>query len=309
MSRFVSANLDLSLLPAPKLAPVDYEAEKAARLAALKARYEAAGIPWDVGGLESDPGVILQEEDAYRHTLDIQAANDLALGRMVAFAQGPDLDQLGALVGVRRFVLDPGDPAASPPRPPVLEGNEAYRRRIQEAPEAFPYAGLTGGAYRHIAREAAGGTLLDVRTIKRRNAQGHPVIDVILLGRDGDGTVPAAVVTAVAQAFEDDEATQLTDIVTVRSAKIVPFAISVRASVPLGPDRELIRAQGVQGLVQMATDLRKIGAIVPIDAVIAAARSRPMTKLDVLSPTADVDPGPDGAAWCTGIAFDVKVAK
>jgi phage-related baseplate assembly protein len=57
----------------------------------------------------------------------------------------------------------------------------------------------------------------------------------------------------------------------------------------------------------MAADHHRIGAIVPTDAIIAAGRVRPTVKMHLTSPTADVDPGADGAAWCTGIALETEI--
>ena len=71
MSRFPFASLDLSLVPPPQVVqPVDYETIRAVRIAELTARFAAAGVPFDVGAIESDPSVIHQEEDAYREMLE-----------------------------------------------------------------------------------------------------------------------------------------------------------------------------------------------------------------------------------------------
>jgi len=58
---------------------------------------------------------------------------------MLAYALGSDLDHLGALLGVKRRLLDPGDPSKQ--QPALYESDENFRRRITLAPESFSVAG------------------------------------------------------------------------------------------------------------------------------------------------------------------------
>lgn len=307
MTRFSAANLDLSRMPAPDvIETVDFEAILAERLADLKRRLAAVGIPFDVDGLESDPAVKLEEADAYREALDLAKINDAARAVMVAFSWGGNLDHLGAFYGVRRRIVSAANPNASPPTGDVYENDAEFRARIQIAPEALPYAGLTGGGYRHRALQAAP-AVKDVRVVKRRDARGHPVMDVVLLDRTGDGTASTATVDAVFRTFLDDDATQLTDVVTVRSARIVPYEIAYTLKVPRGPDAQVIRATSEAQVRAMAAELHRIGTVVPTDAIIAAARIRPTVKLELTSPAADVDPGVDGAAWCTSVVVTTEI--
>jgi phage-related baseplate assembly protein len=131
MTRFTAETLDLSRLPPADLVrPLDYEAIVAARVADLKDRLEAADIPFDVDRLETDPGVILQEADAYRELLALQAINDVGRANMLAYATGADLDNLAAVYGggISRLLVSAGPP-------PVYETDERFRRRILLAPE------------------------------------------------------------------------------------------------------------------------------------------------------------------------------
>src|SRR5438445_485309 len=101
----VSSSLDLSLLPAPTIVEqIDFETIRSAMIADLQAR-----LPSFDTVLESDPVVKLIEVAAYRELLLRQQFNDRARGLMLAYATGPDLDQLAALVGVARLVITPGD--------------------------------------------------------------------------------------------------------------------------------------------------------------------------------------------------------
>ncbi len=119
--------VDLSQLPAPDVVELlDYETILAAMLADLRARDAAFDAL-----VESDPAFKILEVAAFRELLLRQRVNEAARGVMLAYAAGSDLDQLAALFGVQRLVLDPGNPAALPPVPSSYEGDAELRRRVQ----------------------------------------------------------------------------------------------------------------------------------------------------------------------------------
>jgi hypothetical protein len=74
----------------------------------------------------SDPAVKVLEVFAYREMLIRQTFNERARQVMLAYASDSNLDQLGALLDVARL---------------SGEADDAYRARIQLAPEAFSVAG------------------------------------------------------------------------------------------------------------------------------------------------------------------------
>ena len=91
--------IDVSRLPAPNVVePLDFEAIYQAQLADFRAR-----LPEWNAVLESDPVLKLLEATAYRELLLRQRVNEAAKGVMLAYAAGPDLDQIGALFGVSRL--------------------------------------------------------------------------------------------------------------------------------------------------------------------------------------------------------------
>ncbi len=91
--------IDLSQLPAPNVVEtLDYEtllAERKATLISLYPADEQASVA-RVLALESDPLVKLLQENAYREVILRQRINEAAKAVMVAWANGSDLDQLGA---------------------------------------------------------------------------------------------------------------------------------------------------------------------------------------------------------------------
>jgi phage-related baseplate assembly protein len=295
--RFASTNLDLSRLPAPEvIKPVDYEQILAERLADLVARFKAIGIELDTTSLESEPAVILEQADAYREALAKAAINDAARSVMLAFATGADLEHLGAFFGVQRLTITPATSNAGA----IMEDDARLRARIQLAPEALPYAGMTGGGYRALALKTAP-SLKDVLPLKRGGGQ----VDIVLLSRDGSGVTVSAVVDAVYAAFQDDEATQLTDIVTVRSASILNYSATVNLKVRRGPDPAIVRASAERAVRAYAADRHRIGLTVYANMMMAAAAVGGVEEVTI--DIGDIDPGESGAAYLQTLTVTSEV--
>ncbi|SOO25798.1 hypothetical protein XFF6991_480123 [Xanthomonas phaseoli pv. phaseoli] len=80
---------------------------------------------------EADPVYKILQLFAARELLLRQRANDKAQQTMLAFATGTNLDHLGALFGVARLVLDPGQPETGVA--PTYESDVDFRRWLQRA--------------------------------------------------------------------------------------------------------------------------------------------------------------------------------
>lgn len=297
-ARFESTNLDLSRLPAPEVVKgVDFETILSERLARFKELWPA----FDMGGIETDPAVILQQVDAYREVLDLAAINDAARSVLLAFATGSNLDNLAAFYGVIRLVIQPADPLAGTPA--VMESDSDLRRRVQLAPEALPYAGMTGGGYRSLALKTAP-SLKDASPVKRSAGR----VDVVLLGRDGDGSVPSDVVNSVYRVFQDDEATQLTDIVSVRSAEIVPYAVNMKLRIRPGPDPSLVKASAATAITAYTLGRHRVGLPVYGQMIEAVASIGGVELADAVD-FVDIKPALDQAAFCTGITITHEIGE
>lgn len=295
-TRFVADNLDLSRLPAPEVVEaLSYETILAERLADLRVRWPDL----DTTGLETEPAVILQQEDAYRETLVRAAINDAARGVMLAFATGGNLDNLAAFYGIRRLLLQ----AATDTTPAVYEGDEDLRVRVQLAPEALPYAGMTGGGYRSLALRVAP-TVKDVYTVKRDGGR----VDVVLLGRSGNGAVASGVVSAVYAAFQDDAATQLTDVISVLAATITTYTLNVKLYIRVGPDPVAVRAAALAAINAYTASRHKIAQPIYGQMVEAMASVGGVERAAVQGFT-DINPGPYGAAYCTGVTLTTEIVQ
>ncbi|MEQ6971315.1 baseplate J/gp47 family protein, partial [Pectobacterium polaris] len=216
------AMIDLSQLPAPAVVEeLDYEAiytERKAMLLSLYPEDQRAAVARTLT-LESDPLVKLLQENAYRELLWRQRVNEAARAVMVAYAQGSDLDQLGANFSVSRLVITPADDSTLPPTPALMESDSDFRLRIQQSFEGLSVAGSVG-AYQYHGR-SADGRVADVSVISPSPAS----VTVSVLSREGDGSASAELVAIVTAALNGEDVRPVADRVTVQSAVIVPYEI------------------------------------------------------------------------------------
>ncbi|WP_309628735.1 baseplate J/gp47 family protein [Brevundimonas sp.] len=292
MNRFQAETLDLSRLPPFELVRPSYETILAERLASLRARFAAHGIPADHLNLETDPLVILEQEDAYRELLNLTAINDHARSLSLTRAIGPVLDHLAATyyaqIGIRR-----------------LEGedDDRFRRRIVLAPEAA--SPFTPGAYKYAALTAT----LDVADAEALNHASGLVdpgeILLVVLGRPGIDE------TALAEIVRDNLDARpikaLTDTVTVRAASHSVVDVAAVIEVAPGPDPELVVVEASARLAAYAAGRRRIGLRLTRSGI-AAALHLPVADNVRLDPSLlTTDPGPAGVAELGEVAISVEV--
>lgn len=296
--------IDLSQLPAPNIIePLDYEtllAERKARLVALYPEEEREAIT-ELLALESEPTVKLLQENAYRELLLRQRINEAVRAVLLPYATGADLDNVAALMSTRRLVIDPGDPAATPPVPPTLESDAALRIRAQEA-----WEGLSPGTrpgYEHAAR-SADGRVRDVRALSPAPAEAL----VVVLSHEGDGVASAELLQVVeTQLLDDDGPRIIGDRLTVQSAEIVEYEIDAVLHLydDASPTAELTLNEAHQRtdeFVQMHHRLgRPLGVSVYRDAIKAAMHAPGVMHVELTQPAEHVLTLPTQAARCTGV--------
>lgn len=254
MSRFSAATLDLSRVDRASIFPtLSFEAIREGRMADLKDRLTAAGIPYDVESLETDPGAILQQSSGYRELLAHAAIQDATASVLLAFATGAHLDRLGDPTGTAR--QDGEDDAR-------------YRARIQLAPEALSTAGTEGGYIYHAV--SASVDVRDVAVAVLGRGTSDVSVEIVVLSRLGDGTPSPALVGAVRGVLSREDIGLTTDAVVVRGARIVPYDLEVILSVQRGPDPAVVRAAAEAALATTADRYKRIGKDVPYSALLAA---------------------------------------
>lgn len=149
MSRFSA--IDLKDLPPPTVVePISFQEILDERMADAPVQAAAIGTTWNVATIETDPVRIDQRVSALREVQLRQKWNDDVKAVLLAYSWGANLDHLAADLGVKRLIVRPADPTASPPTPQIDEGDEPFRERRRLAPEALSTAGPEG-AYLYFA--------------------------------------------------------------------------------------------------------------------------------------------------------------
>lgn len=286
MSRFDV--IDLSRVPVPDaIQGLDYETILSERIADLLQRFEAAGIPFDVEALETDPAIVLQQEDAYRELLQLGVINDAVRAVLLASSWGTNLDNIGASFGVARMVVAPGDPNAAPPVPPTMEDDERYRRRIQLAPEAFATTG-SRGAYEFHALSAHAG-VADVSVLNHSSGLVDPGgIAVVLLPTSDD--LELDVVNAVRDRLTRDDISPLTDAIEIRVSDPEPASIIATLRMKRGPDPVVVKANAEKELTAYLVRQRRIGETVALSGIYRALQVEDVERVVLTEPDEDIEP-------------------
>lgn len=276
----VFSGVDLSKLPAPQ---VIEELEVEAILADLKTRVAAAAPELSVVlGLESEPVVKLLQIWAYDVMILRARVNDAARAVLLAHASGSDLDQLAALFGVARLVIQEADDSVTPPIAEIRESDEAMRRRVQLALEGQSTAGPVGAYLFHAF--SADGRILDVAI--SNPAAGE--VAVTIYAEEADGTTTEDPVTAVEAALNADDVRPLTDLVTVSAAELAAFDITGQVTVDPGPNLAAIEAAARAALQEVLKAGRKIGRNFVLSQVIAALHVAGVRAVSITAPAGDV---------------------
>lgn len=249
--------------------------------------------------VESDPAYKQGEINAYQLTLAFQRVNDAVRAVFLASARGADLDQLGAAFNVSRLVIDPGDPDTVPPVEPVYESDDAFRERIQLSWAQLNTAGARN-AYRFHAKSADNDVLdADAYGPETHNRPGE--VDVYVLSRTGNGEAGIILIETVRNTLSADEVRPLTDFVSVKSATVASYAVTAELDIPDGPDAQTVLDNAISTLTSYTLLSHRINAIVPISAIYSALQQPGVSRVKLISPTADLEGAAGQAPWCSAI--------
>ncbi|MGA0615948.1 baseplate assembly protein [Paracoccus sp. KR1-242] len=292
--------VDLSALPAPTiLEQISFEdilADLKATVATLFPSIEP------VLQLESEPAVKVLQACAAYVMMTRARVNDAAKGMLLAYAEGSDLDQLGALLGVERKVLE----LETDTTPAVYENDTEFRDRIQLALEGFSTAGPRGAYEFHAL--SAHPDVMDV-FVAGPGTPGLTVeagtVEVYVLGRNGDGTPTAEILTDVTAALNDEEVRPLCDTVIVAGATISPFTVVAQLHVQPGPGSEVILNEAQAALDEYLTTVHRIGATVALSGIHAALHQSGVINVTVTNPSADIVPAPNVAPYATSTSITI----
>lgn len=302
----VAPTIDLSSLPAPTvIEALDYEARLAARMASLTARFTAAGIEYDVGALEFDPALLLQEEDCYRELQDRARINDAVRAVLPAFARGADLDAIALRAGVTRLTLTP----ATADTPAVMESNEHLLQRYLAA-FGRPAAGSIDGYV--YAAVTARPELHDVAVLGPETHGLPGRVKVVLLAANGAAVTPEQI-EAVAAACNGKSVRPLTDQVIVQAAEFVDYAVTATLQVPIGPDPNIVKQAALASFNTYAALRYRVGAAspdhsgIPANAIAGALYVPNVMRVVLTAPLADIAVAPHQAPRLVGLNVTTQV--
>ena len=300
----MSTPIDLTQLPAPSVVEVlDFEAILAGRkahLVSLLPETERAAVT-ALLALESEPATKLLEENAYQETILRNRVNEAGKAVMLAFALDGDLDQLGANVNVARLVITPANPNALPPLAAVMEDNDAYRLRIQEAPDGLSVAGPKA-SYEFHAR-SSDGRVKDASATSPAPAS----VTVTVLANNDTGIADAALLAIVARALNAEDVRPLGDRLTVQAAQVIDYQIEATLFIGVGPEVPILLDAARANAVRVSQPRRPLGHSIYRSACSAAVHVEGVRKVVLTSPAADIELNATQAARCTAIKLNVVV--
>ena len=249
--------------------------------------------------LESEPVVKLLEENAYLELLLRTHINESAKAVMLAYATGSDLDQLGALFGIKRLIIQAGDLNAHPPIPTQYEDDERFRTRIQMSLEGLTTAGSRASYEFHALSTSAKVKDVDV------TSPTAGTVKVAILSTEGQGTADSDLINAVKEQLNAEHIRPLTDTVLVESAVILPYEI--RATLTLYPSvlESVVMANVNQAITHYTNKQHLLGIDITLSGIYSALHQEGVQNVKLTQPLADLIVQPHQAAYCTQIQINV----
>lgn len=299
----MSELVDLKKLPAPKVVQeLSYETLLAQRKAKFLSLQENDDMRqhWQARlQLESEPVVKLLEENAYLELLLRTHINESAKAVMLAYATGSDLDQLGALFGVTRLIIQAEDLKSNPPTPAKYEDDERLRTRIQMSLEGLTTAGSRASYEFHALSTSAKVKDVDV------TSPTAGTVKVAILSTEGQGTADSDLINAVKEQLNAEHIRPLTDTVLVESAVILPYEI--RAILTLYPSvlESVVMANVNQAITHYVNKQHLLGIDITLSGIYSALHQEGVQNVKLTQPLADLIVQPHQAAYCTQIQINV----
>lgn len=292
------AAIDLSQLPAPQIVEqIDSElilAERKAYMISLWPIEEQAEIAARLD-MDSEPLAKLLQENAYRETIWRQRVNEASMANLLAFAKGPDLEQLAGNYNVKRLVIQEGNALAVPPVPRLTESDDSLRERAQMAWEGLSTAGPRNSYIFHA--RAADGRVADATAESPSPAVAVVTVQSLL----GDGTATADLLALVNTYLSDEDRRPVADRLLVQGAEILNYQVKAQLFLlSSGPESEPILAAAEQRLLAYVHQRRRLGMEVSESALHAALHVEGVRKVE-LEGWVDIVATKAQAPFCTKV--------
>ena len=295
--------IDLNNLPVPKVVQeLSYETLLAQRKAKFLSLQENDDMRqhWQARlQLESEPVVKLLEENAYLELLLRTHINESAKAVMLAYATGSDLDQLGALFGIKRLIIQAEDLNAHQPILPQHEDDERFRTRIQMSLEGLTTAGSRASYEFHALSTSTKIKDVDV------TSPNAGTVKVAILSTEEQGTADSDLINAVKEKLNAEHIRPLTDTVLVESAVILPYEI--RATLTLYPSvlESVVMANVNQAITHYTNKQHLLGIDITLSGIYSALHQEGVQNVKLTQPLEDLIVQPHQAAYCSQIQINV----
>ena len=299
----MSELVDLKKLPAPKVVQeLSYETLLTQRKEKFLSLQESDEMRqhWQARlQLESEPVVKLLEENVYLELLLRTNINESAKAVMLAYATGSDLDQLGALFGVTRLILQAEDLKSNPPTTAKYEDDERFRTRIQMSLEGLTTAGSRASYEFHALSTSAKIKDVDV------TSPTAGTVKVAILSTEGQGTADGDLIKAVKEQLNAEHIRPLTDTVLVESAVILTYEI--QATITLYPSvlESVVMGNVNQAIASYVNKQHLLGIDITRSGIYAALHQEGVQNVKLTKPMDDLIVQPHQAAYCTQIQVNL----
>lgn len=241
---------------------------------------------------ESEPLTKFLQENAYREMILRARINSAARALLLAYATGNDLDHIGANFNVERLVVK----AETERTPAVMETDDAYRERIQQAFDRLSVAGPEAAYQYHCF--SADGRVGDVTVVSP-----HPAyVTITILQNDSEnGAASPELLAIIEKAVNAEDVRPIADRVTVQSAQIINYNIEAKLYIGKDPEVATVLQQAQQQILDYTTKQKRLGRSIRQSAIYAALHVEGVKRVELIAPAADVVLTPAQAAYCTNI--------
>ncbi|WP_432786955.1 hypothetical protein AAEX37_01016 [Oligella sp. MSHR50489EDL] len=293
--------IDLSLLPKPNFVEeIDYE-----QLLEKNKSLFLSNVPADIKGdvartldLESEPITILLQVLSYKEMYLRQRVNDAARATMLAFAEGSDLDHIGATSRVKRKLLQAADLAANPPIEEIQESDNAYRKRIQLSPESYTSAGPYS-AYMFYAL-SADSAIKDISITRPKPGD----VAVYVMSHTETGKSTELTLSKVSQALNAESIRPLNDTVLVNNVSVVNYSIDAEIVFYADAYQDLVYQAAIENLEIYIKRNHLIGRDITRAGIIAALKVEGVQDVVINTPDKNIEVSPEEVAYCEG--YEIK---
>ena len=286
--------IDLSTVPAPEVvAPLSFGEIIGEMLTDLADREPLLG-----NLSQADPAYKVLEVAAYRELLVRQRVNDAARAVMLPYATGSNLENLAALFGIKRQIVNPGDAEANPPVAPTYESDTRLRQRVLLSLNTLSTAGPSGAYVAHAMSASA-----QVADVSIDSPTPGDVV-VTILSTEGDGTASDDLLAIVNGVLTADTVRPLTDRVTVQSATIAEYRVEADVICYPGPDRAVALKEARKRVEQYVKTHHKLGHDVTLSGLYSSLHAGGVQNVVLREPQTGLVMSDTEAPLCTDIVVN-----